>query len=488
MLLAMTAAVKYLRISEDRDDDERGITRQRKDTGTLAAARDLTVVEEYADNDLSATFGATRPRYTDMMAAAARGEFSVIIVFQLSRLWRNRRERAEGIEVLRRAGVSVVCVKGPDLDMSTAYGRGMTGLLGEFDTMEAEVKGERTVAAQRQAAEAGLHLGGARPFGWDLVPDPARAGRSNAHRPVLPVINETEAAEVRRLTASLLAGDSLNSLARDLNDRGILTTRGKPWTATSLRVTLTRPRNYGAVDFQGEIIPGAAWPAIVAETDVRRVRRLLENPGRRTSTGNRVTHLMSGLALCGVEGCTLRVKTGSVKSRNGNRRRLYKCPAEHLYRAVDPVDVVVEGALIAKITLARLSTADAARLLGDDHEPDLAAEAATLREKIAELLDMWESDELTRGEHKARRARLTKRLDAVTRRMERAGRAPVLRELLNAEDVAAAYDALSLDRKRAAIAEVMEVTILPGVSGRTYRPGDVLDEERVGIRIDWVTP
>ena len=117
-----------------------------------------------------------------MMAAAQRGEFSVIIVWQLSRLWRNRVERAEGIEILRRAGVSVYACKGPDLDLSTAYGRGMAGMLGEVDTMEVEIKGERTEAAQRQAAEAGLWLGGSRPFGWRLLPDPARAGRPNAHR------------------------------------------------------------------------------------------------------------------------------------------------------------------------------------------------------------------------------------------------------------------------------------------------------------------
>ena len=36
------------------------------------------------------------------MAAAARGEIDVILVYQTSRLWRNRRERAEGIEILRR--------------------------------------------------------------------------------------------------------------------------------------------------------------------------------------------------------------------------------------------------------------------------------------------------------------------------------------------------------------------------------------------------
>jgi DNA invertase Pin-like site-specific DNA recombinase len=481
-----TTAAKYLRISQDRDDDERGVTRQDKDATALAARRDLTIVSTFTDNDLSATTGAPRPRYEDMMAAAERGEFGVIIVWQLSRLWRNRVERAKGIEILRRAGVSVYACKGPDLDLSTAYGRGMAGMLGEVDTMEVEIKGERTEAAQRQAAEAGLWLGGARPFGWRLVPDPARTGRPNAHRLVLPEVDEAEAAEVRRLVRELLAGQSLNALVRDLNDRGIRTTRGGPWATGSLRAALTRPRNYGAVDFQGEILPGARWPAIVTEDEHRQVCQLLADPGRRTSAGNRVKYLMSGLALCGIEGCGERIKSGSATSKTGKRRKLYKCPREHLYRAVDPVDVVVEGALIARITRARLSTADAAALLGDDDDPTLSAEAARLREKIAEAGDMWENDEITRAEHKARTTRLRARLASVQRRMERGHRAPALRELVSVEDVAAAWDALPLGKQRAVVDDIMTVTILPGVAGRTYRPGDVPDEERVGIRIEWV--
>src|SRR4051812_26541785 len=41
------------------------------------------------------------------MAAVQRGEVDVIIVCTL---WRNRRERAEGIEILRKHEVSVLCV------------------------------------------------------------------------------------------------------------------------------------------------------------------------------------------------------------------------------------------------------------------------------------------------------------------------------------------------------------------------------------------
>ena len=64
----------------------------------------MEIVRTDVDNDISALNGEHRPAYEAVMAAAARGEIDVILVFQTSRFWRNRGERAEGIEVLRKAG------------------------------------------------------------------------------------------------------------------------------------------------------------------------------------------------------------------------------------------------------------------------------------------------------------------------------------------------------------------------------------------------
>ncbi|MGH3888313.1 MAG: recombinase family protein [Pseudonocardiaceae bacterium] len=61
----------------------------------------------------------------------------------------------------------MVSVKGPELDLSTAYGRAMVGLLGEFDTMESEVKSERQRSAITWKAGQGLQAGsGHRTFGY----------------------------------------------------------------------------------------------------------------------------------------------------------------------------------------------------------------------------------------------------------------------------------------------------------------------------------
>src|SRR5579871_4274744 len=97
----------YQRISEDELGLEKGIARQVEDGRALAVSRGWTVVAELSDNDISALKGAYRPDYEKLLNMARRGEIDRIVVFHTSRLWRNRKERAEGIEIFARAGVSI---------------------------------------------------------------------------------------------------------------------------------------------------------------------------------------------------------------------------------------------------------------------------------------------------------------------------------------------------------------------------------------------
>jgi len=145
----------YARISEDPLGLERGVTRQLDDGRALIEARGWTPAGEFVDNDLSALSGKRRPQYEALMSAVDAGQVDRVVTYMQSRLWRNRRERADAIERLRQKRVSVVCIKGPELDLSTATGRMLAGLLGEFDTHESEVKGERVARAALARAEAG---------------------------------------------------------------------------------------------------------------------------------------------------------------------------------------------------------------------------------------------------------------------------------------------------------------------------------------------
>ena len=104
------------------------------------------MVATYTDNDISALKGQERPGYDEMMTDAVHGEFDWIVSYGLSRLWRNRKERAEAIDTLSKARISVALVKGSDLDLTSAAGRMYAGVLGEFDTAESEIKAERVAA------------------------------------------------------------------------------------------------------------------------------------------------------------------------------------------------------------------------------------------------------------------------------------------------------------------------------------------------------
>src|SRR5688500_6813913 len=100
-------AAIYARISDDQRGDEAGIGRQTDDALALARRRGwLVPAEPYTDNDVSAFKGARRDGYIALMRAVEAGEVDAIIVWQTSRLWRNRRERADGIDVLKNAAVS----------------------------------------------------------------------------------------------------------------------------------------------------------------------------------------------------------------------------------------------------------------------------------------------------------------------------------------------------------------------------------------------
>ncbi|MFD4969533.1 recombinase family protein [Streptomyces sp. NPDC058424] len=428
--------------------------RQGEDTEELAGRRDIPIEgRRFRDNDKSATHGKHRPQYEQLMAAVQRGEVDVIIVYMLGRLWRNRRERAEGIEILRKHGVSVLCVKGPELDLTTAAGRLLAGLLGEVDTFEVEQMSEREQREMRQRVERGEVPTGPRCFGYTA--DGAE-------------VIDAEAAEVRKMYKALAAGGSLSGIAADLNKREILNRNGKAWSHNAVRYLLMNERYAGLREYNGTTYEGK-WPAIVNEDVWRQAVQILTNPGRKTSPGPARKWLLSGLARCGVcnDGTTV---TSAQRSAKGSYEgaRIYKCrgPVNHLGRTAEPIDRMIAGVEPGKplgLVPQLLVREDAARLLMDDERPDmdeLNAKAAVLRARLKNMTDAFaDDDEADALEFKRAVRRVKSRLEEIEQQMTSPARAAVLGELVRSDDAVAAWGALPLDRKRAVVDMLMAVTI-----------------------------
>lgn len=472
----------YARQSLDRKRTELAVSRQ------LAASREYsdrsgwTDRREYVDNDLSATKGP-RPDYDRLMADVRGGLVDRIVVFHLARLWRNRRERAEGIEILQLHRVMLACVKGPTIDFSTAYGRGMAAMLGEVDTMEVEIKSERQILANEQAAVAGLpHRGGPRPFGY------AQGGTE-----LVPA----EADAVRAAYDHVIGGGSLRGIAKTWNEAGLTT--GKPrwgkhagepsrWTSPGVGEVLRNPRYAGLRVYRGTEYP-AKWPALVSDQTYRTVVAILADPTRRPVATFGVA-LLTTVATCGVCGATVHSGGGGRRGKaapTGEKRyRVYRCSensGKHIARRADHIDN-----LVTTLVLEYVQRPDAVELIRRREEevdmPALVAERETIRRRRKQLAEEFADDDTMPVDAlRSATEKLNRRFNAVGAALAEAAKVSALVPLVTADDADeawAVWEEMDIDAKRTVIDELMTVRLMSvGRGARTFRPESVQIEWKV---------
>ncbi|WP_371575241.1 recombinase family protein [Streptomyces sp. NBC_01314] len=445
-----------MRLSRSREDDS--ITTQVEDVEALATSRGLKLAHIYRDSDISAAelpgrTSKTRPDFNAMMAAVNRGEISHILVRNTDRLTRSRRERVDVYEALARHSVSLLVLRGVDVDLASASGRLVAGVLAEVAAHEVEAQSERTRRALRRRLELGLPAGSARVFGYTADS--------------LELV-EAEADAVRAAFASLLAGSSLTGIARQLNATGLLTRGGKPHSAGTCRHLLANLR-YAAVreDADGKVWPGV-WPRIVDEDTVRAARALLGDEGRRTSPGPASRWALSSIGRCGMDGCAHLVTSGSRGGKgDAGPVAVYRCagPVKHLARAATPIDEYMR-ALVAAVV-----DRDRDELLADDGEDPAVQsardEVARCRRKLDALADAYadsdDADDVV-AYRDARRA-VNVRQRAAEAVLEGAQQSSALVGVVDTDDVQAAVNALPLDRFRSVITSLFESVTLLSAAG-----------------------
>lgn len=458
----------YARISEDPLGLERGVARQLDDGRALAKARGWTVAATFEDNDVSALNGKRRGGYEALMAASEQRQFSRIIVFHTSRLWRNRRERAEAIERLAKARVSVSSVRGPDLDLASASGRMVAGILGELDTAESELKSERVARAALQRAQEG-RANGPVGYGWHRQYDTDSRGRVTGFR---DVEDPTEAAIVREIVDRLLAGDSVKGITADLNARAVPGPLGRGWGSSSVRKIALRPANIAQRVHQGEVIGPAAWPTIVDPSKHARVQTLLTDPSRRTNRPANRRHLLTfGIGECGVCHGPLRVALRG-NARWGTKQLLYCCNGVGCVgRRQDFVDE-----LVALTVAERLQQEDAVDLLvNDDGDRDLMASIELRRARLADAADAFAGGTIDRQQ--LERITATLRAEITEAERQLTGQSPhvaAVAELASSDDIEGTFKAMPVTRQRAILEALgLRVVILRARRGPGFDPASV---------------
>ncbi|MDG9717443.1 recombinase family protein [Streptomyces sp. DH24] len=470
---ARTRAVIYCRISQDRTGAGLGVDRQREDCEALAERMGWDVVEVYVDNDVSAFSGKLRKDYRRMLADLDEGRATVVIVWHTDRLTRSIVELEEYIELSDRRGIATHTVQAGTIDLATPSGRMTARILGAVARQESEHKGHRVARARQQKAMAGEWAGGIRPFGWGVPTGEMRTkvDRKTGEEVEAPVLDMTkavpeEAEALRFWTDEILSGGSIRSLVKWCADKGVLTTRGNPVTHTDMRDMLLRPRNAGIAVYRGEEVGRGKWEPIVDEAKYRAVVAILKDPARTVNQGAQPKWLGSLLYRCGRGECPHFVY---VTQSGGRQYPSYRCQTGHGGgRRADIVDQFVEDTIVE-----RLERPDAHELL--EPAPDgvdvaaLQAESEQIRARMRDLGGLFGAGQIELGAFTEGMDTARAQLEGVTRQLARAATRDPLAGLVGAEDVRAAWKALDLERQRAALRSLVEVTL------KTPRPGRMPD-------------
>jgi site-specific DNA recombinase len=302
----------YTRISTDETNQPYSLGAQRdRMLAHISSQAGWQVVAEYEDHASGKSLG--RPALADARRAAAAGTYDLLLVFRVDRLSRNLGQLAVLIEELEAAGVAFRSLTEP-FDTTNPAGRMMVQMLGVFAEFERASIIERISAGMERKASRGEWTVGSYPYGYrrgasgpGLEPDPAAA----------QVVGDMFH---RYLTQRLGSGP----IATWLNERGLRTTRGQPWTRASVLRVLGNRVYRGEVPFRGVWHPGrheAIVEADVFEAAQRLRASRAHAPSQRRA--NPSPFLLSGLHLvCDRCGSPL---VGTAAHNRSRRYDYYTC-------------------------------------------------------------------------------------------------------------------------------------------------------------------
>ena len=259
------------------------------------------VKEVYSLGAVSGKRVIDHPEAKRMIADIQSGHISALIFSKLARLSRNNRELLEFADIFQKANADLVSLA-ESIDTGTPAGRMFYNMLSAMANWEREEIASRVAASVPIRAKLGKPLGGRTPYGYRWIDK--KLSVDVAEAPIRKLIYELYQTHKRRRT-----------VARILNERGLRTRTGAPWSDTSVERNIRDTTAIGkhrvnytktADDQTGrvELKPESEWvwhdvPAII---DKALYDECLNHMDSLRQAGKRLTrksvNLFSGFARC----------------------------------------------------------------------------------------------------------------------------------------------------------------------------------------------
>lgn len=143
----------YARVSTDKQKVDMQLNELRQ----FAARSGWTIYEEYIDQNFTGA-NTNRPAFQEMMEAARKRRFDMLLVWKLDRLSRSLKDLINTIDELGSSGIDFISYDN-NLDTSTPTGKLVFQIVGAVAEFEKDIIRERVVAGLAAARNKGKQLG-----------------------------------------------------------------------------------------------------------------------------------------------------------------------------------------------------------------------------------------------------------------------------------------------------------------------------------------
>ena len=203
----------YCRVSSSRDSQAGSLRNQQEHFESLIRSRpDWEFAGSYIEKGRSGTGTRMRPVLQHMLLDARNGLFDLIVTKSVSRFARNTADCLSLVSALRDAGV-IVYFEREKLYTDSQESDFLLPILASLAEDESRTLSDNSRWSVLRRYQNGTFRLSKAPYGYDL---------ENGQ----PVINDAEAAVIRRIFACLLQGEGTSKIAQDLNAEGIPCKRG----------------------------------------------------------------------------------------------------------------------------------------------------------------------------------------------------------------------------------------------------------------------
>ncbi len=261
------------------------------------------IVEKYVDDGYSGK-DLNRPGVKKLIADVAKGRIDTIIMTEISRLSRNKRDWLDLLSFFEKHGVEFITLR-QQFDLSTPMGRMILSLMIEFSQLEREQTIERVNASIRERVSRGLSNGGPITFGLKKT---ERKGHLEVDAAEQVIGNDM-------IDIFLDSANGLKDATLIINEKGYRKAGNKNWTPESLRHWIRSRAIIGEVELNAKNkskdqaklsenkryqIFNAVWEPVINKDKWLAANNKLDENYRRlkVSSWNNHDYLLSGILKC----------------------------------------------------------------------------------------------------------------------------------------------------------------------------------------------